>query len=176
LAGGPLHGYDLKAAYEGELVPESSLNFGQVYTNLDRLHRDGLVSEQVVVQSERPDRKVYSLTEAGRRELDVWLGSPTHLDRDLRNESFLKIAVARRLARLGTEPASPAPQQILAAERRECLERLHEVAGHLADAEKEGAALETRLLLELAVLRLDAFHKWLERCEELLGQQTEGRP
>src|SRR6516165_12797458 len=39
LAGGPLHGYDLKTAYEGDLVPAAQLNFGQVYTTLDRLHR-----------------------------------------------------------------------------------------------------------------------------------------
>src|SRR5205823_328639 len=55
LAGGPLHGYDLKAAYESDLVPAARLNYGQVYTTLDRLHRDGLVVPEVVSQSERPD-------------------------------------------------------------------------------------------------------------------------
>ena len=44
LAGGPLHGYQLKAAFERELAsgpPSGPLNFGQVYSTLDRLERDG---------------------------------------------------------------------------------------------------------------------------------------
>src|SRR5205823_913227 len=126
LANGPLHGYDLKAAYEGELAPGSQLNFGQVYTTLNRLHHDGLVTPEVVSQSERPDRKVYTLTPEGRRELDRWLGTPTRLDLDLRNETFLRLALARRLAGAG---AAPDPFAVLAAARRSCLEQLHEVAG-----------------------------------------------
>ena len=63
LANGPLHGYDLKAAYEQELVPESHLNYGQVYTTLERLSRDGLVTHDVVRQAERPDKKKHLTTD-----------------------------------------------------------------------------------------------------------------
>ncbi len=177
LAGGPLHGYDLKAAYEADLVPESKLNFGQVYTTLDRLHRDGLVTPEVVAQSERPDRKVYTLTEKGRRELDEWLRTPSEQDRDLRNETFLKLMLAKRLAKHPVNgAATPAdPFAVLAAERRSCLEELHNVTLSRARAEQEGAPAATLLLLDLAVLRLDAFHKWLEHCEDYLRRE-EGKP
>src|SRR5437870_11237908 len=93
----PLHGYDLKAAYEEDLVPATQLNYGQVYTTLERLHRDGLVTAELVSQLERPDKKVYALTENGRRELKEWLGGPSRLDLDLRNETYLKMMLARRL-------------------------------------------------------------------------------
>ena len=36
LADRPLHGYELKAAYESELVPATQLNYGQVYTTQTR--------------------------------------------------------------------------------------------------------------------------------------------
>jgi DNA-binding PadR family transcriptional regulator len=98
LADRPLHGYELKAAYEEQLVPAAQLNYGQVYTTLERLRRDGLVAHEVVSQAERPDKKVYALTGAGRKELRAWLASPSCLDLDLRNETFLKLALARRLA------------------------------------------------------------------------------
>src|ERR671934_1824686 len=88
LADRPLHGYELKAAYETELVPSTQLNYGQVYTTLERLARDGLVAHEVVSQTERPDKKVYALTEAGRKELRAWLTRPSRLDLDLRNEEF----------------------------------------------------------------------------------------
>src|SRR2546425_12833798 len=97
LSDGPLHGYELKTAYEGELVPDSPLNFGQVYTTLDRLSRDGLVAHDLVRQAERPDKKVYELTRDGRKELKEWLATPSRLDLDLRNETFLKLMLAKRL-------------------------------------------------------------------------------
>jgi DNA-binding PadR family transcriptional regulator len=165
LADRPLHGYELKAAYEAELVPATQLNYGQVYTTLERLGRDGLVAHEVVSQTERPDKKVYALTAAGRRELQAWLRSPSPLDLDLRNETFLKLILAQRLA-------DPDPEEVLTVERRSCFERLHEVTRARARADKEGASVPTVLLLDLAVLRLEAFMKWLERCEEVLKKET----
>jgi DNA-binding PadR family transcriptional regulator len=168
LANGPLHGYDLKAAYEGELVPDSHLNYGQVYTTLERLSRDGLVAHDVVRQTERPDKKVYDLTKDGRRELREWLATPSRPDLDLRNELFLKLVLARRLR--GGDPLA-----VLAIERRACFERLHEAAQARARADKEGASLQNILLLELAVLKLEAYLKWFDRCEELLRKSSSER-
>jgi DNA-binding PadR family transcriptional regulator len=165
LAERPLHGYELKAAYEEELVPAGQLNYGQVYTTLERLARDGLVAHEVVSQSERPDKKVYALTRQGRRELRQWLASPSRLDLGLRNEAFLKLILARRLA-------DADPLQVLEVERRSCFERLHEVSQARARADKEGASLQTQLLLDLAVLRLEAFLKWLERCEDVMRREV----
>src|SRR5437764_4101463 len=88
LADRPLHGYELKAAYEAELVPTTQLNYGQVYTTLERLTRDGLVAHEVITQAERPDKKVYALTKEGRKELQAWFAAPAQLDLDLRNETF----------------------------------------------------------------------------------------
>jgi DNA-binding PadR family transcriptional regulator len=178
LARGPLHGYELKAAYESELVPAAklkaayesepvpaaNLNYGQVYTTLERLAREGLLGHEVVSQAERPDKKVYALTRAGRKELKEWLGAPSPLDLDLRNETFLKLMLARRLQ-------DADPLSVLAVERRAAFARLHEVARARAKAEREGEALQTVLLLDLAALRLEAFLKWLEHCEKVLEKE-----
>jgi DNA-binding PadR family transcriptional regulator len=164
LADRPLHGYELKAAYEEDLVPATQLNYGQVYTTLERLGRDGLVAHEVVSQTERPDKKVYALTDVGRKELNEWLSTPSALDLDLRNETFLKLMLARRL-----EHANPLA--VLAVERRACFERLHEVTQALARADKDKASAQNILLLELAMLRLEAFMKWLDRCEEVFKKK-----
>jgi DNA-binding PadR family transcriptional regulator len=164
LAGGPLHGYDLKAAYEGALVPAANLNYGQVYTTLERLTREGLLEHEVISQAERPDKKVYTLTRAGRKELREWLAAPSQPDLDLRNETFLKLMLARRLP-------DADPLQVLAVERRAAFERLHEVARARASAEREGGPPQTALLLDLAALRLEAFLKWLEHCEKVLEKE-----
>ena len=164
LSAGPLHGYGLKAAYEEHLVPGASLNIGQVYPALERLLQDGLVTGEVVPQSERPDRRVYTITEAGRRELDGLLRTPSRPEVDLRNETYLKLMLAWRSNR--EAPGSIDPLAVVAAERRVVLEHLHELATTRARSEKDSAALPTLLLLDLAILRPNAFQQWLDRCEE----------
>jgi DNA-binding PadR family transcriptional regulator len=164
LAGGPAHGYDLKAAFE-EVAPATSLNFGQVYTTLDRLERDHLVTPEVVSQERQPDKKVYALTERGEKELAEWLATPITHDLDLRNEVFLKLMLARRLQ--GANSLG-----VLALERRACFEELHKWIGARDRAEQEGVDPARLLPLELAVLRLEAFLKWLDRCEAVLSREV----
>jgi DNA-binding PadR family transcriptional regulator len=163
LAGKPLHGYELKSGFD-DLVPTSEMNVGQVYTTLDRLSRDRLVTHEVVNQAERPDKKVYALTDDGRKELKEWLATPSGLDLNLRNETFLKLMLARRLR--GADPL-----KVLAVERRACFDRLHEATQAQTKAERENTSVPGRLLLDLAVLRLTAFLKWLDHCEETLKRE-----
>jgi DNA-binding PadR family transcriptional regulator len=44
-----------------------------LYAVLGRLARDGLASVRTVVQSDRPDKQLYSLTPAGKAALAAWL-------------------------------------------------------------------------------------------------------
>ncbi len=168
LAEGPMHGYDLATTFDQEVAAPASggkkLNPGQVYSTLERLARDGLVALlEKVSQEGRPEKAVYTLTEAGRAELYTWLRHPTEHELDLRNETFLKLILARRVKEAD-------PLEVLAIERRACFQRLHEVSQVRDLAAKKGAQIATLMLLELALLRLDAFLKWLDRCEELLSQ------
>ncbi len=166
LADGPLHGYELKARYDAELVPSSKLNFGQVYPALERLQRDGWLEHDVVSQQERPDKKVYGLTEEGRSQLQAWLDTPSALNLDARNETFLKLMLARRLAQVE-------PLKVLKVEKRACFARLHEVTQARARAKEEGGPMQAILLLDLAVLRLEALMKWLENCDEVFRQEAQ---
>src|ERR1044072_3252335 len=78
LATGPAHGYELKAQLAqrfGAVLPP--LNAGQIYTTLGRLQRDGLVDDDAVAQNGRPNKRVYRLTDDGRRELDGWVADST---------------------------------------------------------------------------------------------------
>src|SRR5439155_17318073 len=68
------HGYQLRARLQLALGPlAEALNAGQVYVTLARLDKAGLVRAEHVGQSDRPDRKVYELTEDGRARLTAWL-------------------------------------------------------------------------------------------------------
>ena len=81
----PSYGYDLKRDYDSYFGRGKQLQFGQVYSTLARLARDGKVAAGESEPGAGPDRKRYFITEAGVAEVDSWLAEPAepepHLQR-----------------------------------------------------------------------------------------------
>jgi PadR family transcriptional regulator, regulatory protein AphA len=63
----------------------------QLYAVLKRLAADGLVRGRRVKQSDRPDKRLFSLTEAGRETLAAWLGRVEPIEPEDRDGVLLKV-------------------------------------------------------------------------------------
>lgn len=74
-----LLGYGSMTGYEIDRAFKDSLNYfwkaqtSQIYRELQTLKNNGWATDEVVEQSDRPDKKVYSITESGREEFMRWL-------------------------------------------------------------------------------------------------------
>jgi DNA-binding PadR family transcriptional regulator len=162
LAARPSHGYELKSAVTttfGPLLPP--LNAGQVYTSLQRLERDGLVTAPAGDDDPR-NKRVYEITEAGRRELARWAAEPTR-SAHLKDGFGIKLVLAALTGLVD-------PVELIARQREEYLRALR----HLDDvqAQIDGAGrgrLAAELLLEGGALRLQADLRWLDHCERRLA-------
>ena len=77
LADGPAHGYDLKRLHDERFAGSRGLAYGQVYTALAKLERDGFVEVAGVVSDGGPERTTYAITAAGRGALEAWLATHT---------------------------------------------------------------------------------------------------
>src|SRR4030095_6499513 len=88
---GPMHGYQLRAAFEASTGGTWPLNIGQVYTTLSRLERDELV--RPLPQSEAGRRR-YEITAAARAELAEWFATPVSRTDRPRDELAIKLALA----------------------------------------------------------------------------------
>src|SRR6266508_507902 len=119
LAEQPLHAYAVKARFEDLLGGSWEVNIGQVSTTLQRLERDGLV-EPAESRGDR-GRLPYRLTDEGRKALEDWLAEPESEPQQLREEIYLKLLLAARVAN-GSLPA------LLARQRRVYLQRLKDLA------------------------------------------------
>ena len=158
------HGYQVRARLQLALGPlAEALNAGHVYVTLNRLQKAGLVSSKRVGQADRPDRKVYELTAAGRARVMEWLAD-TSWPKPAPAEFHLKL-VAAAAAGLGD------PVRLVDAQRHALLAGLAE-AQRAALAESDGSV--AGLLLEGVVLRLQADLRWLEACAEY-WTSTKGR-
>ena len=75
-------GYEIKKAVEdGPTQHFLEASFGAIYPALARLDKEGLVECRLESQSGKPDRKIYSITEAGRTHLAEALVSDPAPDR-----------------------------------------------------------------------------------------------
>jgi PadR family transcriptional regulator AphA len=87
---GPRSGYDLRQLVQQSIGHFWSESYGQIYPGLKRLAAAGLVEKKTHRTKGRPDRHLYSLTDAGWEQLRAWLRLPAE-DAVPRNEMLLKL-------------------------------------------------------------------------------------
>ncbi|MFC8920138.1 PadR family transcriptional regulator [Streptomyces sp. NPDC047821] len=159
LARGPAHGYELKQDLEqllGAAYPPT--NVGQIYVTLGRLEKSGLIEGEEIAQESRPNKKIYRLTEAGQEALRAWFEETADEPR-VRDEFFMKLALAPRTG-LADQIA------LINKQRREYLNTMRNLSKLAATEDRDNRM--AHLLIEGAMLHLQADLDWLERCQEEL--------
>lgn len=69
---GEASGYDLAKRFDAAVANFWMATPQQLYRELDRMASDGLVSARLVRQERRPDKRLFSLTDAGLRALHAF--------------------------------------------------------------------------------------------------------
>lgn len=166
LASQPMHGYELKIELDRLLGRTTPVNVGQVYTALNRLEKESFVQVQFVPrEDQRADMKVYSLSPEGADHLHRWFDEP--IERvELRNVLFIKLSLARRTGRADAE-------RIIQAQRLSSLRSIQELT-LLKEQLADGPDEEIPLLIEGAILHLEADLHWLDLWANML-QRQEGK-
>ena len=160
LRGRPMHGYDLKESFDQLVSEKWSLNYGQVYTTLSRLERDGLVVSTEVKQEHKPDKKVYKISEAGQTELTHWLSKDPEW-------TLYADEAAFRIASLNLVDKETAVV-VLHSHRLFWINMLRSL-NELREENGNSDTLE-QLLVERAILRLEADLQWVELCMKKWGR------
>lgn len=88
----PMSGYDLKNLFDQSIDFIWSAHLSQIYRDLGALEEKGFVISKTEPQQDRPDKKMYSITEEGRGSFEKWLKIfPLTLSTTLRDEFALRI-------------------------------------------------------------------------------------
>ncbi len=152
---GPTHGFDLKRRYDALLGHERELKYGQVYSTLQRLERDGLASGVGIEQGGGADRKVYAITEGGVTELESWLTTPTGAT-GRPSELFTRVVLALVSGR--------SAEQVLDSHRRAFLDRMRTVT-----AARHAGDVVDRLAGDYEIAHLEADLRWIELASTRLS-------
>jgi DNA-binding PadR family transcriptional regulator len=145
----PSHGYDLKRDYDTYFGRGKPLPFGQVYSTLGRLARDGKVLVGEVEPGAGPDRKRYVITEQGVSDVETWLRDPVEPEPHLQTVLFVKVM----LALMSGRPAD----QYLDTQRAAHLQRMRE----LVELRRTGTVIDA-LLADHGLFHLEADLRWID--------------
>lgn len=158
LAQEPRHGYEIHGRFEAMVGGHGvwPLNPAQIYTTLGRLEDAGLVVRTATRRAGGPDQTIFDITPAGRSELDAWYASGVHSTHQ-RDEVFLKLTLA-----LGDEQTDA--EAVIREQRATLYRDLHELTTRREDA----AGLAQALLLDKAIMHIEADLRWLEMAEARL--------
>ncbi|MBX3085153.1 MAG: helix-turn-helix transcriptional regulator [Anaerolineae bacterium] len=187
LARSPGHGYELKRAFEEKLGEFWPLNFGQIYTTLDRLEADGLVAHDPVAQHDKPDKKVYHITEAGIAEFNQWRTDEFKVEpRVLRDELFLRLAfmdadeIDAVLVTMQRQQNVYLSQMMQLTDRKYQIEQQAKKALQKTTISSERREIEHNKMIQMALIDAALFHaeadiRWLRQCEARLKDINNGQ-
>jgi len=69
----PKTGYDIKRRFDRSVSGFWSADQSRIYRTLDKLRERGWVRQEVIPQSDRPDKKLHTITESGRKAFHSWM-------------------------------------------------------------------------------------------------------
>ena len=169
----PMTGYEVKQFFDSSVQHFWNAELSQIYPTMKALEDQGLVEKHVEGQENRPNRKVYEITDAGRDELGSWLREPS-MPADMRDPFLIKIF-------FGTEV--PVEDVLVLLRRqmeeqqmimgyadtvlRERIQHSKTETGH--DHDPRHAVFWT-LTLEMAIAYRRAYIEWCEKSMHLLEE------
>ena len=155
-----VHGYKLKADFESLSDEFWQVNYGRLYRILDQLEQNGDLAASEEIQSGRPNKKVYRITECGRQTLDDWLLQPVSDDpQPLRDELSLRLLFL-------DEDNIAGLSELIMQQRGIYLTKLAKITRRRRRLEKSGVNMKVAgLIMDGAELRVRADLTWLEHIE-----------
>jgi DNA-binding PadR family transcriptional regulator len=167
---GPCYGYQLKSEFDRRTGATWPLNVGQIYNTLDRLERDELVEKTdktsgLKAGNDTDGQVFYQITEAGRREVSGWLGSPVLRSAATRDELAIKLAIAVTLP--GVDIG-----RVIQVQRTATLRNLQDLTKtkNATDDPETSEELAWLLVIDSLIFAAEAEVRWLDHSETRLAR------
>lgn len=69
-------GYEMKDYFEKVFSFFFDASYGTIYPTLSKMEQLGYITKENIAQENRPNKNVYTLTQAGREQFQIYLNSP----------------------------------------------------------------------------------------------------
>ncbi|MTI79661.1 MAG: PadR family transcriptional regulator [Firmicutes bacterium] len=166
-----MSGYDLNKVFNESINHFWSAQLSQIYRVLGNLEDKGYVSSQVEHQEGRPDKKIYSITDEGKKEFRNWMNdNPEQLLSPIRDEFMIRIFFSSLLPKEETifqlERYNKQAQELL----KHCHSEDQVIDKYAEELSLPNDKLYWRLTLKKGKMITEALVRWSEECIEELKQ------
>ncbi|MGW1543013.1 PadR family transcriptional regulator [Streptomyces sp. NPDC002309] len=170
---GEASGYDLAKGFDASVANFWMATPQQLYRELERMESEGLVAARLVEQERRPNKRLFSLTEAGLAAVRAYVAEPPARPIAIRDELLVKVQCAD-VGDLDAVRAAISERQEWAAAKLARYERTRE---RMLDGrtEDEYFARSERIGPYLTLLRGMSFERENLRWGELALRRLEQR-
>lgn len=160
-------GYDMAKEFENALFEFWNAKHSQIYPELKQLTEKGLVEYKIEISGNVLEKKIYSITDAGKAELAQWAVTPHKIPAATKDEFRLQLFFSDSIdneQRLNILSAKLAEHENKLAHLRQ----KSAIFDHIADMSDAAEAEFTDYLVWLgAVKREESCCDWLRKCIEL---------
>lgn len=161
---GPISGYDISREFsDNALASFWHARHSQIYPELKRLLEEGLITYETVIQGEKLEKKIYSLTPLGEADFKSWLRTDEPLDPTPKDVFRLRTYYSESLT-------SSEYLRLLDSQTRQHaarLEALKETDRHFPEPPPFGTPEHgDYLVLQGALMREGAYLDWLTLCRD----------
>ena len=169
---GEMTGYEIMGTFRDSLNFFWRAQTSQIYRELQILRERGLVEDRLVEQSGKPDKKIFSITHAGREELKRWLRED---EAGLQTRSGILMRVFFR-GEMGPEENREYFRSLQGKcqEFRQSLEAAEGYTEEYAKAlESEYRALYWKMTVDFGHRYMEMVSDWCEECMRKLEEMDE---
>jgi PadR family transcriptional regulator AphA len=93
----PISGYDLKKMFNSSVKFYWTATHSQIYRTLNEMNNEELVEVEFIQQNDLPNKKIYHITEKGKKELIKWITASSELP-PIRHKLLVQLSWADRLS------------------------------------------------------------------------------
>ena len=167
---GSMTGYEINKVFNDSLSYFWNAQTSQIYRELQTIKKNGWATSEIVEQTGKPDKKVFTITDSGREELNRWLiedgdefitripilmktffRGERSIDENIEYFSRLADIAVNFLTRLKAEPPG-------------------KVDAYSAGLKDPVKALYWKMTVEYGVMYAQMYCQWVEKCKtELEG-------
>ena len=170
---GPMTGYEIKEVFQKSLNYFWTAQTSQIYRELQTLKKNGWVTDTVVPQEGKPDKKPFTITVEGKEELLRWLGDSEGV-RDVNSPLLMRTFF---LGELPVEDGLTFFERIRERSRVFCegLDTAGESVNFYRNVVPDGAAaLYWQMTIEYGAMYGEMLSRWAESCIAKLKEARKG--
>lgn len=160
----PVTGYDVVTIFKQKMIYFWSSTHSQIYKELHKMEDEQLISHKLVIQGNLPNKKVYSLTDEGKKTLIRWAIEEPLKPAKIKDEFLIKTTIFPIL----TNAEIHTLLDDVIERENSILSKTKEWKEHFSSQEKQDTG--TMLTVEYGIRYSEMYLEWCKWAKEYINE------